>query len=52
MQNKKKLFLNKKKMDKRQHLLKIGTGVIKGSLWLGKAPNIRIFSTGRCFTHF
>ena len=24
----------------------------KGSFWLGKTSNIRIFSTGRSFTHF
>ena len=47
-----KIIVSNKKLDKAQHLLKLGTGVIKGALRLGKTTNIRIFSTGICFTHF
>ena len=47
----KTMFLNKK-IDQAQHLLKLGAGVTKGPLGLGKTSNIRIFSTGRLFAHF
>ena len=47
----KSMFLNNK-IDKAQHLLKLGTGVIKGALPAWKTSNILIFFTGRLFTHF
>ena len=41
----KSMFLNKK-LDTAHHLLKLGTGVIKGVV------TARIFSTGRMLMHF
>ena len=47
----KSMILNKK-LDTAHHLLKLGTGVIKGVVTARKTSNIRIFSTGRIFMHF
>ena len=48
----KKIIVLNNKLDKAQHLLKLGTGVIKGAFAAWKTSTIRIFSTGKCFTHF